>query len=177
MLYSIIYSVDVVRNMSIVPFAPCPRKRWRQTEGDDQYDYDYLGEEYKNGKHRKWAAVLNQEQFDRFVVDLDMEAQDVETGGSLGGLLPDGQCYLGCLPAISFDMQNSEVIDGHAYVTPFPEVEQTWQGRSEEAAYRVFDRIRRAVINRYSSEGQYRARLKGHKKHIERTRPIQAVVR
>lgn len=75
-IYYIIYSADVPpesREMieeldpnRIERHTAEPRMHaglWTRTEGDEQYDFDYLGEEYEGGAHGKWVAELNHEEF------------------------------------------------------------------------------------------------------------------
>ncbi len=115
MQFSIIYSVDCPRSVSIRRFAPPHARRlWDLTEGDEQYEYDYLGSEYSHGKHRKWCGLLTQEQFDDFISHTGLFAEDVQTMGSIGA---PGFGW-GWSPAISFRSDDPEAIQQSAYVTP-----------------------------------------------------------
>jgi hypothetical protein len=86
---------------------------WEQTEGDEQYDYDHLGGEWRQGKHRKYCGILTQEQFDEFVQELGLHASDIETMGSIGA--PGFGPFV--VNAVSFDLDSDEAI-ANAYVTP-----------------------------------------------------------
>jgi len=59
MLFSVIYSVDVPSDEDVLDHAP-PKadELWDQTEGDEQYEYDYLEGGCDEGHHRKWAGLL-----------------------------------------------------------------------------------------------------------------------
>lgn len=115
MMYSIIYSVDCPRSVSIRQFAPPKlRKLWDMTEGDEQYDFGHLEGDWAKGKHRKWCALLTQEQFDEFINKTCLCASDVETMGSLGS---PGFGW-GWSPAISFDYPDHDEAILNAYVTP-----------------------------------------------------------
>lgn len=119
MKFYIIYSFDVTKEMSVNPFKPPLIKRWTMTEDDDCYEYDYLGEKYEKGKHRKYTALLNKNQFKRFIEHCNMVMDDVETMGSI--------TEYGHLPALSFNINDAvqndyyELINAFAYVTPLPE--------------------------------------------------------
>jgi len=76
MQFSIIYSVDVPRDIPISRFAPPHvRKLWDKTEGDEQYDFSYLEGEWAKGHHRKWCAILDKEQFEEFVNHCNLTAE------------------------------------------------------------------------------------------------------
>lgn len=70
---------------------------WTQTEGDEQYEYDYLAEEsgdesYRDGKHRKYVATLTTEEFEEWLASESWDREDAEP---TMGMLTD----LGWLPA------------------------------------------------------------------------------
>lgn len=112
MHYSIIYSVDVPRGVNMRPYVPpdC-RKLWEETEGDR--NRDYLGDEWERGHHRKWVAILDQQQFEEFVVHCELIGESTETMGSIGA----PGYGLGWAPAISFRGDAPDAIQS-AYVTP-----------------------------------------------------------
>ena len=145
MRFSVIFSVDVPGGTSIRPYIPKGRA-WHRTEGDNQYDYDYLGGRWSKGKHRKFGALLTRKQFDRFVSQMSLCAENVETMGSLGA----PGCGFGLAPAISFDGTCEDAIL-NAYVTPMPDGEpkhpKHWE--NAEAGERNWQRIRRAVLKVY----------------------------
>lgn len=68
-LHYVILSVDTTpdANDDHAALQPPTVGTWEQTEGDEQYEFDYLGEEYENGKHRKWTAALTEEEFDAWL--------------------------------------------------------------------------------------------------------------
>ena len=119
MQFSVIYSVDCPSDESIDSFAPPELELWNETEGDEQYELDYLEGCWEGGHHHKWAALLNREQFDEFVDHCGLTAEDVETMGSLGA---PGFGF-GWAPAISFNGHDSCALQ-NAYVTPIPDVER-----------------------------------------------------
>jgi len=143
MLFSVIYTVDCPSHISIRRFLPSQRSLFQQTEGDERYEYSYLGDEWEVGKHRQLCALLTREQFDRFVSDTCLYAEDVQTMGSFGA---PGLGF-GVAPAISFRSDDPDAILG-AYVTPIPELR--WHtGHELRGSENDWERIRRAVINTY----------------------------
>jgi hypothetical protein len=120
MLYHIIYSVDVPQKISITLFKPPYIKRWKQTEGDKQYEYSYLDGDWEKGKHRRWVGTLLSGQFKEFVEEQELYATDDDNGGAIGS--PAN--YFGWSPAIIFRRRDSSLayncIDS-IYVTPEPE--------------------------------------------------------
>jgi hypothetical protein len=151
MLFSVIYSVDVPSDTSIRRFNPPAqqlRRLWQLTEGDGQYDYDYLEGCWTKGKHRKWCALLTRKQFDEFVQHCGLAAEDVQTLGSLGA---PGFGY-GLSPAISFIGDSPNAIQS-AYVTPIPRCKtlKDFETKSPKRPYGEVDweRVRRVVIAAY----------------------------
>lgn len=138
MQFSVIYSVDIPEDDELRFYEPPDLSLWDQTEGDDSYEYDYLEGRWENGQHRKWCAILNREQFDRFVDHCYLYAEDVETMGSIGA---PGFGF-GWAPAISFTSYDPDGIVS-AYVTPVPE---TSKQQFEEHDW---DRTRNAVLSVY----------------------------
>ena len=139
MKFSIIYSVDVPQDGDLMEFAP-PNlgDLWEETEGDDQYEHSYLEGRWETGHHRKWVAILDREQFDRFIDHCGLFAEGVETMGSLGA----PGCGLGWAPAISFSSEDLNAVQ-YAYVTPLPETsKETWDIRD-------WQRVRKAVLALY----------------------------
>src|SRR5688572_8777557 len=116
MQFSVIYSVDVPRSERLSAFVP-PRVRslWDRTEGDESYEYGYLEGRWTRGKHRKWCALLTREQFEEFLCQCQLYAEQTETLGSLGA---PGFGF-GWAPAISFTSDQDAIQS--AYVTPIPE--------------------------------------------------------
>ncbi len=150
MLFSVIYSVDVPRDVSICRRSPPAhqlRRLWQLTEqGSD--DYGYLGDYWKKGKHRKWCAILTRKQFDEFVQHCGLAAENIKTMGSLGA---PGFGY-GLAPAISFRGDEPDAIQS-AYVTPIPRCRalRDFETKYPKHPYgeEVWERVRRVVIAVY----------------------------
>lgn len=139
MRFSIIYSVDTPQDVDIEQFAPPHAQEvWQQTENDEQYDYDYLEGCWVNGSHRKWAAILDRQQFDEFVEQCGLTADETETMGSLGA---PGFGF-GWAPAVNFTCDDCDAIKS-AYVTPVPDIDRT------ELTERDWERLRRATLSVY----------------------------
>ncbi len=140
MKFSVIYSLDVPGDWSVRPFLPSQRYLFQQTE---QYDYSYLEGRWEKGKHRKLCAILNRRQFERFLLDTGLTAEEVETGGSLGA----PGCGYGISPAISFCGDDPDARQD-AYVTPLPDV----VGRGDKPfGERDWKRIQQAMWNVYGA--------------------------
>lgn len=138
MKFSVIYSLDVPAGTNVHALAPPNLDDWTETEDDGQYEYSYLEGRWTQGHHRKWAAILNRADFDRFVDQLGLFAEDVQTLGSIGA----PGCGYGWVPAISFTSRNPDAIQ-IAYVTPLPDV------RRQELGEHDWDRVRSAVLAVY----------------------------
>ena len=106
MQFSVIYSVDVPKGISLKDFAPPQVRRWSLTEGNEQFEYGYLEGRWTRGKHRKWTALLTRKQFDAFVAKVGLYAERTETMGSLGA---PGLGF-GWSPAISFTGDHEDAI-------------------------------------------------------------------
>lgn len=144
MKYGVLYSVDVPSTVSLRPHLPSKRHLFDTTEGNECYEYDYLEGAWEKGKHRKLIGVLTQEQFDEFVEELGLFAEDVETLGSLG--VPWAGCGgLGVAPAISFISEDPEAIQG-AYVTPIPQCDPP---EDEEEMREVWEELKRKIVEKY----------------------------
>jgi hypothetical protein len=140
MQFAVIYSADCPRTESIARFRPPHARRlWDQTEGDNQYEFSYLEGVWEHGKHRKWCAMLNKDQFQEFVEATGLVAEDVRTMGSIGA----PGFGVGWAPAISFTDNGEDRAILNAYVTPIPET------RKQEFEERDWERVRRAVLNVY----------------------------
>jgi hypothetical protein len=139
MQFSIIYSVDVPGDTDVLDFAPPQvEELWDQTEGDEEFGYEYLEGIWEGGHHRKWCSILDREQFDEFVDRCGLIAESTETMGSLGA---PGFGY-GWAPAISFTSDDPDAIL-NAYITPIPETSK------EHADERDWKRVRGAVLAVY----------------------------
>lgn len=152
MRYGVIYTVDIPRTIAIGSYKPPHPSRWRLTEGDDQYEFDYLEDVWAKGKHRKWVGELSQEQFDNFVEDQCFYAEDCETMGSLG--VPWTESGFGIAPAVSFRSDNEYNAFLGAYVTPLLEKQDAEKlrevyGEDEEAWW---EHVREEVINHYTNK-------------------------
>lgn len=150
MLFSVIYEFDCPVDVSVKRFMPSQRKLFDLTERSDGEPSDWCGDLW-DGKcrHRKLCAMLTREQFERFLGDTGLFAEDVETMGSLGA---PGFGF-GWAPAISFRNDDEYAIQS-AYVTPMPGVRTIKQFRDKERKRPLdendWDRVRKAVIKQYS---------------------------
>ena len=52
MKFYIIYSFDCPTCESVKEFQPPKLHKWKLTEDDSCYEYDYLGGDWEKGKHR-----------------------------------------------------------------------------------------------------------------------------
>lgn len=127
-----IYSVDCYSDTSDEQIDRMKPKagEWTLTEGDEQYEYDYLADEigsrdplsaerFRNGKHRKWVALLSDDE--RTALTEEMFIEDEEGEPTLGMITEYGH-----LPAVAhhFDGMDwnlggvTHVIDALLYITP-----------------------------------------------------------
>jgi len=122
--FSVIYTADCPRDTSIRQFNPPKSQKhlWQLTEGDRHYEYGYLEGRWTKGKHRKWCAILNREQFKKFLDHTGLFAEDVATMGSIGA----PGCGLGWAPAFSFSNDDPDCI-ANAYVTPLASASEMGQ--------------------------------------------------
>jgi len=122
-------------------------KAWDLTEGDDQYEYDYL-EGWEKGKHRKYCREMGKKAFHNFVERTMLYAEDVETMGSI--------THFGWLPAISFNSYEENAIL-NAYVTPLPERKgKPLNGKPiDDDDDRHWRNIKQAILNLYSKRYSY----------------------
>lgn len=141
MRFSVIYSVDVPADEYIEDYYPPADQQWEETEGDEQYEYDYLEGRWEDGNHRKFCAILDREQFDEFISRLGLYAERTETGGSLGA---PGFGYRWA-PAISFISDSPDAIMS-AYVTPIPRGNPP---STEEQTDECWRRVKAAVLAVY----------------------------
>lgn len=130
MKFYIIYAYDFTKNTPqyILDEAVPDTNLFEQTEDDESWEYNYLGEEnphnahiWNDGHHRKWVTkepISKEDSFD-FLKFSGMCYQDIETMGSL--------TEYGWLPALSFQGDSMMTYDEYgainisAYVTPIPE--------------------------------------------------------
>jgi len=135
MIFSVIYSFDCPRDISVNDYYPSKRRLFDLTEQSDTVaDAEIEG----MPKHRKLCGILTREQFEEFLWDVQIYAEDVETMGSLGA---PGLGF-GLSPAISFGGDDYNAYQ-NAYVTPLPETTKS------ELNERDWQRVRTAVINTY----------------------------
>lgn len=146
MKFYVIYSFDIMSDMSVKALQPPNVKAWELTETDDSYDYDYLGPEYENGKHRKYCRLMGKEAFHRFISDQCLYMSDVNTIGSI--------TEFGHLPAFSFDGNTDEqwIINQNAYVTPLPEA---LEGKKFDKSLneKNWQLLKKALLNLYAASG------------------------
>lgn len=142
MQFYVIYSFDITSDMSIKSLRPPNVKAWELTETDDSYDYDYLGYEYENGKHRKYCRLMSKEAFIRFIEDQCLYMQDIDTMGSI--------TEYGHLPAFSFDGEPDEqwIINQNAYVTPLPDV-----GSDKAMTPKNWNLLKQSLLNLFGPSG------------------------
>lgn len=109
---------------------------WVQSEGDEEYDLDYLGDEiggangerYKNGRHRKWIAELSDEEMRKveehdLLIDIDTDSREP----TMGAITENGH-----LPAFAINFDGMEwnaggvtpVITASVYICPLPESDE-----------------------------------------------------
>lgn len=81
---------------------------WVKTEGDESADYDYLGESWENGVHRKWVAELTEDQLRAFLTEYAGE-EPYPRGADTCGILGFG----GVMPAYAIE----SIDDGWGYAT------------------------------------------------------------
>ena len=120
MKFYVIYSVDCAdKNLSPSIERWKPRKsllkKLSKTEGNSEYQYDYLEGIWSEGSHFKYAGLLTKDEFKELLCDGELVFEDINTMGSLTDL--------GWLPAFAFNTQSiyGNVI-GSCYVTPMPDV-------------------------------------------------------
>lgn len=103
---------------------------WEQTEGDEQYDFGYLADEfgdesYRNGVHRKWVGYLSESEFDAWLGTEGYDREDAREQGepTMGSITFDGTFPAYCLsddPAAWGDSRYGyPVICRDAYVTEY----------------------------------------------------------
>lgn len=153
MIFSVIYEVDTSESVDIQDYYP-PKDQleelWTCTESSDgESERSYLGGCWEEGAHRKWCALLTRKQFEEFLSETGLVADDTETMGSLGA---PGMGF-GCAPAILFDGDEYSAF-AHAYVTPIPTVHTMEQFDNPRPTFKGFDeraweRVRRVVIDTY----------------------------
>ena len=142
MLFSVIYEFDTPREVSVRHYLPPRRRLWQQTEGDEQYEYEYLEGRWEKGKHRKLCAILTKEQFAEFVDRTNLYPEDCETMGSIGA----PGFGIGWAPAISFRGEDEDAIQS-AYVTPLATKDSTNTPiRPNGCTERDWPRVRKSVI-------------------------------
>lgn len=106
--FSVIYSVDVIRDVRLTGgcWLPSHRNLFQTTETG-------ASEDYKGGKHRKLCGLLNLEQLKRMISELSLHWSG--QGSSLGS----PGCGLGIVPAAVFsDWEETGQADLN--VTPVP---------------------------------------------------------
>jgi hypothetical protein len=158
-LVFLIYSADILgtedeietmgpfrKPTRVMPHAEPFPGDWQQTEGDEQYEYGYLGNESGNheyfpagfadaeglaepqddepvgiGRHRKWVGYLNRDQWEwvaeRLCIDLDEDTfLPVEFENTMGAITE-----WGVLPAIAIDNTEgwnpTQVIDSTIFMS------------------------------------------------------------
>jgi len=152
MLFSVIYSFDCEKDAKLKylkylkpPESQFRKKLWDCTEGDEEAEYSA----FPHGKHRKYCAILDRKEFERFISHCGLFANNVETMGALGA----PGCGLGISPAICFsDGKSGGWASSEAYVTPMPEL---LKKRKKNKVYTEFNkadfkRIKKAFLSLWS---------------------------
>jgi hypothetical protein len=128
MRYSVIATVDVPGNCSIRPYAL--GKPWKLTEGDEQYEYDYLENDWTKGKHRKYVGFVKAKAF-RALCDRWCLRYSGETMGMLGA--PPCGNWAPAVALAGYDDYNPAILS--VYVCPMPSTkrETATMGNDEKA--------------------------------------------
>lgn len=142
-MWGVIYSIDCYaeEHTALAPFLATSMKNhhlWRMTENEP--------DESEVFKHRKYCAVLTQQQFDEFVDEIGLYAENVQTMGALG--MPGAGNWWGWSPAISFTSRDNFTEYGalcNAYVCPF---DPEWTEPQNEEKW---EEVRRQVIDAYEN--------------------------
>ena len=124
--YSVIYSMELFEE-ELEYHKPDNPELWVNTE-------DHESEEIDNAQHYKYIAILNPEQFEEFIQNTRLYAEDVETMGSIGA--PGYGIHWA--PAISFVSTRDAFLS--AYVTPNPKNPEDGQH---------WDKIQEQIITKY----------------------------
>lgn len=104
MKFSVVYSVDTVWKESISKFYPINAKNWEKTEGNLDRLFEYKGDAWKKGKHRKFRRVLEFDQFFNFLYKLGVEYEGV--GAVIEALRFEDKV----VPAVVFNLLDPGVI-------------------------------------------------------------------
>jgi hypothetical protein len=146
MLFSVIYEFDCPMDYRVGRFMPSQRKLFDTTECEDGEPSDWCAEVFGGKvKHRKLCAVLTRKQFDRFIRDTNLHAEEVQTMGSLGA----PGCGYGCSPAVSFSTDEWDEAIQSAYVTPLPlayKIGDMERGPKRTFTEDDFQRVRKAML-------------------------------
>ena len=140
MIFKVIYSFDCNSNYETIKSLRPPKPhKWDLTEKDECYEMDYLGGAWKKGKHRKYCAYLNKQDFNDFINNQSLHMEDVETMGMID---VDGH-----FPAMSF---RGEVYDclKSAYVWPLSEFNPK-NNISEEREEKYWGLLYKVMLKKY----------------------------
>jgi hypothetical protein len=134
MEFYVIYSVDCLYENYLNNCRPRPELCEKLTLTEEgESEYRYLEGQWEEAVHEKWAGILSKADFEKFLYDTFLTAEDCETLGSL--------TEYGWMPAIPFNADDEESIC-NAYVTPLI----PGQAEMSEAQW---ERLRSAVIHKY----------------------------
>lgn len=144
--FSIIYGIDVPKNTSLEDYTPPNYPQfWNCTESGES-------ESFNKGRHRKHCAILNWEQFLKFIEKVGLRSEKIYTMGSLGA----PGFGIGWAPAVCFVGENYEV-DQNAYVTPIPPNETNiLAGMPEDICYPNWDDVEQMMWEVFE-DGAYSA--------------------
>lgn len=152
MRFGVVYEFDCLRREPVSLLQPRAKllRKMTMVEGDKDRQYDYLGEEWETSRHRKYGAVFTKDEFEQFIIDLDLKAQEVRTMGTLGA--PGSANWYGCSPAICFEDEGGSY--SSAYVTPYPDIHLKHEP-TDAKMERWWEMIRKAVLSRYGDKSTF----------------------
>lgn len=137
MKFFVIYSFDCIKSDSVKRYQPPKVRTWEYSEGDEQFEYDYLEGDWVGGKHRKYCRTLSESEFFDFVNHCELEPEGCKTMGSLTG---DGW-----MPAISMRSEQYTAIVS-AYITPIPEGDECDQIPNTEQGWVELEQCMQAIL-------------------------------
>lgn len=140
MRFSAVCSVDVPRSESLRRYLPGRLRSWQQTEGDESYELHHLGADWRNGKHRKFVAILDKIEFADFVRLNALFATEVQTSGVVGS---SGFGWR-WVPTVTFHRGSDDrPVYASAVVTPSPTKTRRfgWTHRDWTRIHRVLVRM------------------------------------
>lgn len=140
MRFSVVYSVDVPRSESLRRYLSGRLRSWAQTEGDESYELQHLGGDWRNGKHRKFVTVLDKREFADFLRRNALFATEVQTSGVVGS---SGFGWRWVPAAVFRRASDDRPVYASAVVTPIPTKTRLfgWTHRDWTRIHRVLIRM------------------------------------